>query len=230
MANKKLINFKSQLFFQQIIDQFFDSEEINTISKAIDKCYLNANTGIAGSSLMGLNCPAGKKIRPFIFYAEIEAYIDKLCKQGLLSCKSEWKTIPQNGDTYLVLTKIIKGFKVQATINQTKNSSDVSRPAECRKALNQNGQLSLFEDESELNSSTIYLELNHGYQGSKPQFIILGLPTENNEWVVKKALPLVGYTSTIKDDTLNSWDKHSVPTFTNDEMFNNSDKDSKTNR
>lgn len=81
-----------------------------------------------------------------------------------------------------------------------------------------------------LNQSKIYLELNHGYEGLKPRFIMLGLPTKDGTWVVKKVLPLEQKATTIEKNTLSMWnaesEKQSVG-FTPDELVNNTKKQEK---
>lgn len=222
----------SYTFLKQLVDNFFSDHEISLLSQAITESYARVSYVNANGPLMGPRCPAGRKIKPFSYYLEVEASIDKLCSTGSLSCKSEWKEIARNGDRYLLLSKKIMGYTVQMTINQTKTINEVSRPAECRKSMNHNTQLSLFDDDDldTKNPSKVYLELNHGYEGLKPRFIMLGLPTKDGTWVVKKVLPLEQKETTIEKNTLSMWnaesEKQSVG-FTPDELVNNTKKQEK---
>lgn len=151
-----------------------------------------------------------------------------MAKQGNLSYKATWKRISNNGDRYVLLSKTIDGMDVQITINQTESSNKVSREAKCRNALNQNNQLSLFDDENDVDVSKVYLELNHGcYYNSKPKFIVLGLPTEGNSWIAQRSLLLETQKDTMKRkveaDSVVDQDVKFAP----DELFNNPEKERK---
>lgn len=230
---KTFTDLKSRHFLQEIVNNFFSKHELNLISQIMTACYSNANKNIANGPLAGLRCPAGKKARPFVYYLEVEAKIAQLCTQGRLHCKAEWKQIPKNGDIYLVLRKNVLGYDVRVTINQTEYLTKVSRPAEYRKSLNHNTQLSLFDDKETVGSPTIYLELNHGYEGSIPKFIVLGLPTEDGTWIVKKVLSLALNTSTMKEDYTEFWNGKQTKSnisFTPEELVNNTSKKEEKNR
>lgn len=210
---------------EDILDKAFTSQEIKLITKAISDCYSKVRNEIDSGPLEGLRSPAGKKAYPFISYLEVEQKLAQLANQGKLSYKVTWKKIPKNGDKYLLLSKKVAGVDIQITINQTESSNKVSRYAKCRDALNQNNQLSLFEDENDVDSSKIYLELNHGcYYNSKPKFIVLGLPAEDNSWIAQKSLLLETQKTTINKKLQEDLDVGQDVEFAPDELFDNPDE------
>lgn len=95
--------------------------------------------------------------------------------------------------------------KMELTINQVSNKNMVARKAKNRDEKLEGFQSSLILDEKSkeiiMDDKPFYYQLNHGYQGIEPNFIMLGIPTQSNNWLasidISKELFLLSDTKSI---------------------------------
>ena len=76
------------------------------------------------------------------------------------------------------------------TVNQTRNSANSSRYAKYRseKHLEYQSYFDFFNEGKLISNRPLYFELNYGWRGESPQFIVFGIPNESQRWYANKQL------------------------------------------
>lgn len=119
------------------------------------------------------------------------ASIKKICDKGVFPMI--YKEVPTNNRSYnhAFFSGLDKKFNL--TINQVSGPNRVARPALAKKSANSNGEILLKLDGIEDDGCIPYLELNHGYQSTIPDFINLGLPSSTEKgWIPNQVLDIRG--------------------------------------
>lgn len=143
-----------------------------------------------------LKSKSALNIAPELKNKAVEFSFFKACELGLLPYKFDYVLNESNGQYYV---KMINRNNDIITLNQTQSDKKPSRKANFRENLNASCQttLDLFGDniikEIQNNDSGNYFEINHGYQSTKPKFVVIGAPSLNNKWISKLRLNTLVY-------------------------------------
>lgn len=129
--------------------------------------------------------PRWRKLIPECKNIATEYFLMSACDKGLLPlsysiCENYGKT----GD--YVQFKFKKNDCV-LTVNQVRSKKNSSRNALFRKEMREqfNSRLNLYSEDEPYcdNMLKYYVELCHGYQSIKPQFVTFGIPDNDNRWI-----------------------------------------------
>lgn len=154
----------------------------NTVNIAYEQVELFFKTKVPDWIIKN---PRWKKVIPEFKNIATEYFLMSACDKGLLPlsyciCENSGNT----GD--YVQFKFNKNNCI-LTVNQVRSKQRSSRNAlfreEMREQFNSSFNLSFKDEFHSDNMLEYYVELCHGYQSSKPHFVTLGIPDNNNGWM-----------------------------------------------
>lgn len=92
------------------------------------------------------------------------------------------------------------------TVNQVTNAKHSSNRADFRQTKHQSFEsyFDLFGEGELIVDQPLYFELNHGYRGQEPKFVVLGIPNESRGWYASDNILVSAPLSVARDQTMKS--------------------------
>lgn len=155
------------------------------MTDVVNKGYYLANKASKDLAFISEQQEEEKDLLARMKSAAIKFYMEQYCDKGILPFEYKIKPNDTKNHDYLLIYDGEKSFRL--TINQCKSLNNPAVPSGYRNKENKNFQSYFDFDSNEFKTSdsdesSLYLELDHGYQSKQPMFIGLGIPRNNKSW------------------------------------------------
>ncbi|MDW7614888.1 hypothetical protein SC499_09125 [Peribacillus simplex] len=189
---------------ENMIKDLFGTRIRSLLNSAVIKGYELAHSTKDNTSYLSYSKSRGKDILPYLKNYAVEFAIIKYIESGLLPFDFEIKYNRTRSSRFFILFDTSR--KMELCVNQVSQKKKIGRPAYYRnqriESFNSYFILSDISNGEIVNDKPVYFELNHGYQSTTPNFVILGIPGKDGKWIdkleISNEINLVSDTGTIK--------------------------------
>lgn len=172
---------------QKMIKELFNVRVRSLLNTAVGKGYELANNTKENTNYLNHAKTRGKDILPHLKNYSVEFAIIKYIENGLLPYDFDIKYNSNKSARYFVLFDSNRKFEL--CVNQVNEKNKIGRPAYYRnqriESFNSYFILSENNETEIITKKPIYFELNHGYQSTSPNFVVLGIPGKHGKWLDK---------------------------------------------
>ncbi|MBN7275557.1 hypothetical protein GNF18_10430 [Ligilactobacillus pobuzihii] len=214
--NKDIFKFQKE-DPNKIVRSFFSEKEKMLINGAVKLGYSKADDKLKSTPWLTQD---DKDISARLKTRAVWFYMYSLASKGKIGCDF---TIEYNSDhTTRFLLGRSEDKKSCFTVNQTSSNTRSSRYAKYRAERHKNFEsyFDLWDEGDLITEAPLYFELNHGYQGTSPNFVIFGIPDNNQRWYASEQLLTFGSMQMELDTKPFKTKAEDVPDFSESEFEN----------